>query len=79
MGAGNIDRGSAVPLYQQIADDLRERIRAGELTSKMPSWRDVAMDYHVALDTARKAVSVLIAEGLVVAYKGKGTQVKPPD
>lgn len=78
MRAGELDRGSAVPLYQQLAAGLRKRIMAGELR-RLPSQNDLAKSYGVAVGTARKALALLRAEGLVVTYPGSGSEaVVPP-
>ena len=76
MGA-QINRGSAEPLYLQLAAILRERIQAGELR-RLPSQNDLAADYGVARDTARKALGLLREEGLIRTFRGKGSEAIPP-
>ncbi|HET6190482.1 MAG TPA: winged helix-turn-helix domain-containing protein [Trebonia sp.] len=51
----------------QIADDLRSQIERGELTQgqKLPSGRELAAGYGVALMTAQAAVQRLRDERLV--------------
>jgi DNA-binding GntR family transcriptional regulator len=60
-----IDRDSDVPPYRQIADRLREQIRAGELAprSRLPSIERLVQEEGVARLTARKALAVLVDEG----------------
>lgn len=77
MGA-QINRGSAVPLYQQLAAILRAQIAAGELTGRGPSQNRLAAEYGVSVDTARKALAVLRGEGLIETYVGSGWEVVPP-
>lgn len=65
---------------QRIADDLRERIASGHLPpgGKVPANRDLAEQYGVTRVTARRAVSLLIAEGLIVTRHGSGAYVRVP-
>ena len=53
--------------YQQIADQLRARIQAGEITDRLPTiW--ALMDEitpRPGYNTVRKAIGVLVKEGLV--------------
>jgi len=64
---------------RRIADDLRAAIGRGDLAAnaKLPSERELAAQYGTARNTAREAVSILQAEGLVVAQHGKGVFVRP--
>ncbi|WP_219510309.1 GntR family transcriptional regulator [Nonomuraea ceibae] len=63
--------------YQQIVDDLRRRIDDGELApgDRVPSTRQIAMKWGVALATAAKALATLGHEGLVEARPRSGTVV----
>lgn len=74
-----IDRASAVPPYQQIANQLRARILSGELApgSRLPSADTLAQEYGVARMTARKALIVLRDENWAFASSGMGTYVRP--
>jgi GntR family transcriptional regulator len=69
----SIDR----PVYLQLADILREMITSGKIPQKhaLPSITSLVQTYGVADQTARKAVGVLRAEGLVHNVSGKGTYV----
>jgi DNA-binding GntR family transcriptional regulator len=64
--------------YLQIADDLRERIRTGELApgSPLPSTARLAETYEVSLGVVKMAVGILRTEGLVVGQQGKGVFVR---
>jgi GntR family transcriptional regulator len=72
-----VDHGSAVPPYRQIAAILRERIQSGELApgAAVPSVRTIQQEYGVAQTTARKAIRVLVDEGLAEIVTGWGTFV----
>jgi DNA-binding GntR family transcriptional regulator len=76
-----VDRNSDVPPYRQIADRLREQIRAGELAprSRLPSIERLVQEDGVARLTARKALGVLVDEGYARRVSGLGTFVVPAD
>ncbi|ADB31258.1 transcriptional regulator, GntR family [Kribbella flavida DSM 17836] len=65
------------PSYVQVADSLREAIRSGELPpgTRLPSGRELATQFGVALMTAQKAVDALRAEHLVRSHRGRGVFV----
>jgi GntR family transcriptional regulator len=67
------------PLYQQIADDLRDAIRRADLTpgQALPSERELMARYTTTRGTVRRAFSVLVGEGLVIAHHGRGVFVRP--
>ena len=58
-----------MPPYLRVAADLREKITNGELLpgEQVPSLDRLAETYSVSRTTARRAVQVLISEGLVVS------------
>lgn len=74
MGAGAVDPGSAVPKYRQLADWLREKIKAGEMT-RLPSQNTLAAEHGVSIGTVRDALHVLQREGLIESFPGSGWQV----
>ena len=82
MEALTIEREPGVaavePLYRQIADRVREQILAGEYEpgAKLPSERVLADQFSVQRDTVRRAMALLVAEGLVSSYQGKGYLVR---
>jgi GntR family transcriptional regulator len=61
-----------------MSDDLRRSIDSGELapSEQMPSERDLARHYGTARNTAREAIRILSAEGLVVVEHGRGAFVR---
>lgn len=70
------------PKYQQIADDLRARMVAGEFPpdSRLPSKSEMMRDYSTALTTVNNAIAVLRQEGLAETIQGVGTFArKAPD
>jgi DNA-binding GntR family transcriptional regulator len=73
-----VDHGSHIPVYVQLADILRERIAAGEWShGPMPSVRQLSQEYDVGRDTAVRAIEVLRNEGTVFTVSKRGTYVTP--
>ena len=72
-----VDHEGPQPVYQQIAAILRAQIEAGELVPDrpIPSEAVLMQRYGVARETARKAVRVLVGEGLVYVVQGRGAYV----
>jgi len=68
------------PRYQQIAEALRERIRAGDLApgALLPNQRKLAQSFGVTLMTLRQALELLEREHLIVRRHGLGTFVAAP-
>ncbi|MEU9329800.1 GntR family transcriptional regulator [Streptomyces canus] len=66
------------PKYQRIAAELRAAIDAGEYGpgDRLPGENDLMTTYEVARMTARQALGVLQAEGVVEARKGAGVFVR---
>jgi GntR family transcriptional regulator len=73
-----LDRASTVPLWSQLADDLRSRAAAGEFAQRFPTDADLVRTYGVSRHTAREAVRVLRQEGLLERYRGRGSFLTPP-
>jgi DNA-binding transcriptional regulator YhcF (GntR family) len=67
----------AEPPYQRIATALRHRIESGELApgDLVPSTRELAREWDVALATAAHALQALAREGLVRGVPRVGTVV----
>ena len=65
------------PLYAQIRERLVERIRSGQWKpgQLIPNEFEIAAEFGVSQGTARKAISELAAEGLVLRRQGRGTFV----
>jgi len=76
-----VDHEGKTPIYLQIAAILRDRIDSGELRPgrPVPSETTLIQAYGVARLTARKAVRVLVDEGLVEVVTGRGAYVVPED
>jgi GntR family transcriptional regulator/MocR family aminotransferase len=74
-----LDRQSALPLYQQIEEHLRQGILSGSLAAdtRLPASRQLARDLGVNRITVENAYSELEADGLVFSRVGSGTYVLP--
>jgi len=69
-------RVKATSIVDAIADDLRARIFAGELTTDMAlTETEVAGSYDVARPTAKAAIEKLVSEGLLVRGVHKTARV----
>lgn len=75
-----IDRESAVPLYQQIAAPIEAAIVSGQLPAGSMIEDEVSMANRldVARPTARRALQDLVGKGLLTRRRGVGTRVAPP-
>jgi len=71
---------SPIPLYQQLADALREHIRRGEYPagSRIPSEHALAARFGVGRPTVRQATDLLIRQHLLTRRRGAGTFVCGP-
>ena len=66
------------PSRDNIANDLREKIRTGSLApgAKLPSEAEIKDQYGVSQTTARAAITVLRGEGLIEVRQGAGSFVR---
>ncbi|MCI6060147.1 MAG: GntR family transcriptional regulator [Dorea sp.] len=72
-----INHSSMQPIYEQICDQLKEKIMHGELQEEtmLPSVRTLAKELKVSALTVKKAYDALEEEGFVVTVHGKGSFV----
>ena len=72
-----INNSSMQPIYEQICDQLKEKIMHGELQEEtmLPSVRTLAKELKVSALTVKKAYDALEEEGFVVTVHGKGSFV----
>ncbi|MTD56869.1 winged helix-turn-helix domain-containing protein [Amycolatopsis pithecellobii] len=68
-------------LYNQVAEHIEARIRAGELRPNEPLYAEnkLANEYGVSLGTSRHAVRILCERGLLRVVPSKGVYVVPLD
>ena len=64
--------------YEQIADDLEERISAGEFPpgAKLPSRRELIEYYDVTAPVIDRAMQNLRAKGITETLPGVGVYVR---
>ncbi len=76
-----IKNGSAVPIYEQIKNAIREEILKGSLKSgeKLPSVRNLARELSISILTVKKAYDELESEGFIESRQGLGTFVGKED
>jgi len=74
-----IDTTDARPIYQQVADGIKELIARGKLEggAALPPVRQLAADLGVNLNTIATAYRELEKDGLVVIKHGSGCEVAP--
>lgn len=67
----------STPYYHQVADTLRRRIANGEypVGGLLPTAAELERSFRVSNITVRKAMALLVDEGLVRGQRGKGTLV----
>src|SRR3978361_2259441 len=67
-----------LPPSRRVAEELRPAILVGELVpgALLPSERELARTYGSARNTARQAIAILPAEGLVDAPPARGVFVR---
>jgi GntR family transcriptional regulator len=67
----------APPMYQQIANDLRQKIESGELLpgQQIPTEGDLQNIYNASRNTIRDAIKRLASLGIVQTRPGQGTFV----
>jgi GntR family transcriptional regulator len=79
-GIRELDRESPIPLYYQIAAQIRSWIESGEIKpgEKIPTERELQQDLDVSRATVRHAISELVYEGLLKRRRAIGTIVSEP-
>ena len=72
-----IEPSSSVPIYRQIADQIRYQIAAGILKEgdKVPSVRELALQVAVNQNTILKVYNELCRENVLKIERGEGTYV----
>jgi GntR family transcriptional regulator len=76
----NKKEASAQPRYIQIANQIAENIRSGELSvgDQLPTERQLAEELGVSRMTVRQALGVLTQQGLINSQHGIGNFVTRP-
>ena len=74
-----IDRASYEPAYVQLVNIIRRSIAAGDYQcgDKLPTEAELCAAFDVSPMTVRRAVGVLLDQGVVSTTRGRGTFVRP--
>jgi DNA-binding GntR family transcriptional regulator len=71
-----INQHSAAHPYEQLADQLRDKIAGGDIADRLPSITELCDAAGVTSNTVQRALRILKSEGLVYGRQGRGTFVK---
>jgi GntR family transcriptional regulator len=73
----NLDKGSPVPLYFQVAQQVEAAIAEGKLPpgTQLDNEIELADQLGVSRPTMRRAMEFLVDKGLIVRRRGVGTRV----
>ena len=76
-----LDEYSSIPLYQQLASSLRDKISSGELDvgAPLPTENALSQALGVGVSTVRSAYALLVKEGLVTRRPRRGSFVSSPE
>lgn len=72
-----MDFKSNIPIYLQVIEDIKKNIITGSLPlgSKLPSSRELALQYQINPNTAARVYNEMEAMGLSFTRRGIGTFV----
>lgn len=73
-----ISNSSRAPLYEQIEEQIKNQIMAGELAEgdALPSMRILAKELKISIITTKRAYEDLERDGFIYSITGKGSFVK---
>jgi GntR family transcriptional regulator len=72
-----IDKNSRVPIYDQIKEQIKGLIHAGQIKTgdQLPTIRELSVELSVNFNTVALAYRDLANEGVIITERGKGTFV----
>ena len=70
-----LERESTVPVWRQVEQDLRTRLRGGEFDASVPGELELAEQYSVSRHTVREALRQLRADGTITAGRGRRPRI----
>ena len=78
-GRFKIDRASPLPVYVQLAEQIRLLVRRGALSpgDPLPTVRELAVELGINANTVTRVYRDLQQEGLLRLERGLGTFVQP--
>ena len=73
----HIDKNSRVPIYDQIKEQIKGLIHAGQIVTgdQLPTIRELSVELSVNFNTVALAYRDLANEGVIITERGKGTFV----
>ncbi len=73
----HIDKTSRVPIYDQIKDQVKGLVHAGQVKTgdQLPTIRELSVQLSVNFNTVALAYRDLANDGVIVTERGKGTFV----
>ncbi len=71
-----VSQRDPTPLHEQLAAVLRAQIASGEITDMLPSESYLQQQHGVSRGTVRRAIEILVSEGLVFKIRARGTFVR---
>jgi GntR family transcriptional regulator len=73
----HIDKGSRVPIYNQIKEQIKGLIHAGKIHTgdQLPTIRELSVELSVNFNTVALAYRDLANESIIVTERGRGTFV----
>lgn len=76
----SLNQQSPIPLYRQLADQIRDDIDNGvhAVATKIPSENEMALLHSIGRPTVRQATDLLVRQGKLERRRGSGTYVLPP-
>jgi DNA-binding GntR family transcriptional regulator len=76
--ANVVDRTAPLPVYCQIAGDIRRRLDSGEWSAghRIAAELELAREYEVSRMTIRQALAELVKDDLLERRRGSGTYVR---
>ena len=74
-----VDHNSYEPIYTQLVRILQEQIAAGKLRpgDRLPSESQLCKHHGVSRMTVRRAINILVEQGVIITRQGQGTFIKP--
>ncbi|MDD5484306.1 MAG: GntR family transcriptional regulator [Kiritimatiellae bacterium] len=75
---GKINKNHAIPRYYQVNQILRKIIAGARKGDRLPTEKEMAKTFQVALLTLRRSLDDLVAQGIIEKKWGRGIFVKKP-
>jgi GntR family transcriptional regulator len=71
-----LDKTVPIPIYFQLMEILQDYIDEHDNDFPIPTESELCETYGISRPTVRQAINQLVAEGLIVRYKGRGSFIK---